>query len=129
MKNVQREAFQREINLLRPTVERASLDRTSLKIVKKASTLFKIDTFPDNEGVLRVGGRLRNAEIPAAAKYPVVLPKKRHVTRLIISHYHDSIYHQGRGMTHNPIRSSGFWIVRGSSAVADFIAKCVHCRN
>ena len=88
-----------------------------------------MDPFLDNDGVLRVGGRLRNAENPAAAKYPVVLPKKGHVTRLIISHYHDSIYHQGRGMKHNQIRSSGFWIVGGSSAVADFIAKCVHCRK
>ena len=81
-----------------------------------------MDPFLDNDGVLRVGGHLRNAEIPAAARYPVV-------TRLIISHYHDSIYHQGRGMTHNQIRSSGFWIVGGSSAVADFIAKCVRCRK
>ena len=129
MKSVQREALQREINLLRPTGERTSLDRTSLKIVKKASTLYKMDPFLDNDGVLRVGGHLRNAEIPAAAKYPVVLPKKGHVTRFIISHYHDSIYHQGRGMTHNQIRSSGFWIVGGSSAVADFIAKCVRCRK
>ena len=129
VKRVQREAFQREINLLRPTVERTSQDRTSLKIVKKASTLYKMDPFLDNDGVLRVGGRLRNAEIPGAAKYTVVLPKKRHVTRLIISHYHDSIYHQGLGMTDNQIRSSGFWIVEGSSAVADFIAKCVHCRK
>ena len=100
-KSVQREAFQREIDLLRPTVERTSLDRTSLKIVMKASTLYEMYPFLDNDGVLRVGGRLRNAEIPAAAKYPVVLPKKEQVTRLIISHYHDSIYHQGRGMTHN----------------------------
>ena len=129
VKSVQREAFQREINLLRPTVERTSQDRTSLKIVKKASTLYKMDPFLDNDGVLRVGGRLRNAEIPAAAKYTVVLPKKGHLTRLIISHYHDSIYHQGRGMTDNQIISSGFWIVGGSSAVADFIAKCVHCRK
>ena len=117
VKSVQREAFQREINLLRPTVERTSQDRTSLKIVKKARTLYKMNPFLDNDGVLRVGGRLRNAEIPAAAKY------------IIISHYHDSIDHQGRGMTDNQIRSSGFWIVGGSSAVADFIAKCVHCRK
>ena len=129
VKSIQREAFQREINLLRPTVERTSQERTSRKIVEKASTLYKIDPFLDNDGVLRVGGRLRNAEIPAAAKYPVVLPRKGHVTRLIISHYRDSIYHQGRGMTHNQIRSSGFWIVGGSSAVADFIAKCVRCRK
>ena len=76
--------------------------------MKKASTLYKMDPFLDKDGVLRVGSRLRNAEIPGAAKYTVVLPKKGHVTRLIISHYHDSIYHQGRGMTHNQIRFSGF---------------------
>ncbi|CAB4023470.1 uncharacterized protein LOC113666921, partial [Paramuricea clavata] len=37
--------------------------------------------------------------------------------------------HQGRGMTHNSIRSSGFWIIGGVSAVSNHISKCVKCRK
>ena len=51
------------------------------------------------------------------------------VTSLIISHCHDSVEHQGRGMTHNRVRSFGFWINGASSAISDFIAKCVCCRK
>ena len=32
-------------------------------------------------------------------------------------------------MTHNHIRSSGFWIIGGRSAVASHISKCVKCRK
>lgn len=51
------------------------------------------------------------------------------MTGLIISHSHDSVEHQGHGMSHNKIRSSGFWIIGGSSAVSDHIAKCVRCQK
>lgn len=70
--------------MLRSPGERTSQDRTSLKNVKKASTLYNMDAFLDSDSVLRVGGRLRNAEIPKAVKYPVVLAKKGHVTTLLI---------------------------------------------
>ena len=32
-------------------------------------------------------------------------------------------------MTHNEIRSSGFWVVGGDTAVADFISTRVYCRK
>ena len=62
-------------------------------------------------------------------KHPFILPKKGHVTELVICHHHQKVAHQGRGMTHNHIRSSGFWIIGGRSAVASHISKCVKCRK
>lgn len=82
--------------MLRSPGERTSQDRTSLKIAKKASTLYNMDPFFDCDSVLRVGGRLRKAEIAKAVKYPVFLPKKGHVTRLLIQ---TTIHQQGLGMT------------------------------
>ena len=32
-------------------------------------------------------------------------------------------------MTYNSIRSSGFWIIGGGSAVSSHISKCVKCRK
>lgn len=97
-----------------------------MKIAKKASTLYNMDPFFDCDSLLRVGGRLRKAEIAKAVKYPVVLSKKGHVTRLLIQ---TTIHQQGLGMTHNEVTSSGFWVVGGDTAVADFISKCVYCRK
>ena len=131
---VQNEAFQDEIQLLKdvniksPAADKdASKER--MKTVKKSSSLYKLDPFLDKEGVLRVGGRLRQSSIPYDVKHPVILPKKGHVTDLILCHFHQLIKHQGHGITQNEIRSSGYWIVGGSSVVSKHISECVSCRK
>ncbi|XP_076065001.1 uncharacterized protein LOC143039035 [Oratosquilla oratoria] len=47
-------------------------------------------------GILRVGGRLVNLELPLDMKYPIILPHEHHVTSLIIQHYHMRVGHMGR---------------------------------
>lgn len=63
----------------------------------------------------------------STVKHPVVLPKQGHVTGLIISHYHNLVEHQGRGMTLNQIRSARFSIIGGRSTVSNYISRCVCC--
>lgn len=46
--------------------------------------LYRVDPFVDSNGILRVGGRLRRATLEYTEKYPVLLPKKYHVTDLVI---------------------------------------------
>ena len=89
----------------------------------------KLDPYIDEDGVLRVGGRLKNADYADQVKHPIILPKGSHVTKLIIKHYHEYTKHQGKGMTLNEIRSRGYWIIGGSSAVNTVIASCVTCRK
>ncbi|KAK3750705.1 hypothetical protein QZH41_005748 [Actinostola sp. cb2023] len=60
-------------------------------------------------------------------KHPVILPRKGHVTELLITFHHERIKHQGRGITLNELRSSGYWIIGGSSAVGRYITNCVTC--
>lgn len=47
----------------------------------------------------------------------MILPRKSHITNLLIRHFHERIQHQGRGMTTNEIRANGYWIIGCSSAV------------
>ena len=35
----------------------------------------------------------------------------------------------GRGSTHNQLRQRGYWIIGGTSAASNMIAKCVVCRR
>ena len=97
--------------------------------MKKSSSIYQLDPFLGKDGILRVGGRIRRASLPENVKNPCILPRKGHVTELVICHHHQKVAHQGRGMTHNNIRSSGFWIIGGRSAVASHISKCIKCRK
>ena len=99
-------------------------------IVRLSSNLHKLDPFIDKEGLLRVGGRLRNATTPYAIKHPIVVPKNGHVTVLLIRQFHHGKqHHQGYGMTHNAIRQAGYHIINGRSVISHIIAKCVLCRK
>ena len=95
--------------------------------IRNNSNLHCLNVFVDDEGVLRVGGRLQESSLPFGVKHPAVLPKDHRVTSLIIGHYHKTIQHQGRAMTINEIRSNGVWIIGCSSAVAAHIHRCVKC--
>ncbi|XP_044167413.1 uncharacterized protein LOC122951466 [Acropora millepora] len=99
------------------------------KAIKKASSLYQLDPFLDANGILRVGGRIRRSSLSYGAKHPIILPRKGHVTELIICHHHRIVEHQGRGITHNEIRSAGYWVIGGSSAVSNHIAQCVNYRK
>ena len=56
--------------------------------------LARLKPFQD-ERILRVGGRLKHSELQYDAKYPMILPGKHQVTRLIVLHYHHLNGHVG----------------------------------
>ena len=53
--------------------------RTSKSKVPK--WLATLDPFKDENGILRVGGRLRNSEQTGEIKFPIIMPKKGMLTR------------------------------------------------
>ena len=61
--------------------------------------LRKLAPFLDEFGVIRVGGRLRNADIAYEAKHPRLLPRSHRLTCLIIEHFHNENLHPGPGIT------------------------------
>jgi len=75
---------------------------------------------------MRVGGRLSNAPIPYAQKYPIILPSKHPLTRLIIVHEHYKHLHAGPQALLVAIRVQ-FWPLRARCTVKDVLRKCVVC--
>ena len=127
---VQRHSFQDELNILRSLKTSLQKDEESgNKYLKRSSPLYHLDPFIDKDGILRVGGHLHRSNQSMQNKHPVVLPRKGHVTDLVIHHFHAKVEHQGRGITTNEIRANGFWILGCSSAVSSVIYKCVKCRK
>lgn len=99
------------------------------RTLSRKSKLYQIDAFLDNDGLLKVGGRMKNASFSTTLKHPVIVPKHHHVTKLLIAHFHSNVQHQGKGQTINEIRSNGFWIPGINKAVASFVHQCVKCRK
>lgn len=93
----------------------------------KRSPLYNLDPYVDSDGILRVGGRLRRADIEPNERNPAVLPKQGHLTTLIIRHYHQRVAHGGKGLTMNKIRENGYWVVNCAAAVSSLIRSCVIC--
>ena len=65
----------------------------------------------EEEGILRVGGRLKHSDLQYDAKYPMILLGKHPVTELIILHYHHLNGHEGAYQVLTEIRQQ-FWIAR-----------------
>ncbi|KAK3726566.1 hypothetical protein QZH41_001952, partial [Actinostola sp. cb2023] len=130
IKAVQEDAFAKEKDIVRSldaqSNKEGSVRRQGLPVAK-SSSLYRLDPFIDENGILRVGGRIRCSDFSYDVKHPIILPRKGHITELLITFHHERINHQGRGITLNELRSSGYWIIGGSSAVGRYITNCVTC--
>ena len=107
----QREAFGELLQDARTEPELPRETQESRKKSLKGSRLYHLDPFLDAYGILRVGGRLRRAEMEYGEKHPVVLPKN--ASQLVAKHYHAQVHHQGRLITGGAIRQAGFWLIGG----------------
>jgi hypothetical protein len=97
--------------------------------VDKHSPLAKLDPFLDDDGLIRVGGRLKESELDFCEKHPLILPKKSHVTMLVIRECHEKVVHQGKGLTVSEIKSSGYYIIGCLRAVNSYIHNCIVCKK
>ena len=132
-KSVQLTHFEKEVHALKVdeqnTSESCGKDIPNANYVTKSSPLYRLKPFRDALGILRVGGRIKHADVPYDTKFPIILPRNSHVTVLVIRYYYEKVAHQGRGITLNEIRSNGLWIIGGSSTIASTIRQCVTCRR
>ena len=125
----QREAFGELLQDARTEPELPRETQRSVKKSLKGSRLYHLDPFLDAYGILRVGGRLRRAEMEYGEKHPVVLPKNHHASQLVAKHYHAQVHHQGRLITGGAIRQAGFWLIGGHDTVTKVISACVPCKK
>ena len=125
---VQRETFESEIKTLLDIKTGMNIS-ASKSALKRNSSIYRLNPFIDSLNILRVGGRMNRAQLDTNIKHPIILPKKCHVSELVTRYCHQRVGHQGRGMTINEVRASGFWVLGLSSAVSGMISRCVRCRK
>lgn len=89
------------------------------------SNLLTLNPFIDSEGLIRVGGRLKNAPLPFKTKHPVLLASHPLVS-LIVRHAHYRALHAGAQLTLSLLRHD-YWIIRARPVIRAVIHRCVPC--
>ena len=120
-------SFPEVVEILTPT-ETHEGNRYVKKVLRKAGASLSQLNPQLNEGLLRVGGRLRNAPVTYERKHPIILPYKHRVTDLIVRQYHEALGHMGQECVLSSLRET-FWIIKGRSAVRRVLRRCVHCQQ
>ena len=75
-KELQRSAFKNEIASLSHKEQKPKL--------AKQCPLLRLDPFIDDQGLIRVGGRLENSTLPFDVKHQIILPRCSQVMKLVI---------------------------------------------
>ena len=98
------------------------------KTIPAKSFLRKLSPFLDEQGIMRVGGRLGNSDLSDRLKYPILLPKQAIATELLIVSLHKSLGHLGRETLMARLKLD-YHVVGISSLVKRILRKCVVCRK
>ncbi len=103
------------------------------KLVRKeqlssSNRLAKLYPFLDEDGVMRVGGRLHalTDTLSQSTLYPAILPKKAHLSWLIATKIHKDTLHGGLHLCMAELRRS-FWVISSRQLFRDLIHNCVRC--
>ena len=76
----------------------------------------QLGLFSGEDTILKRKGRLGNAPLDIAARYPILLPRRHHVTRLIVEACHRKVNHGGVKETLAELRSK-YWVPKGIQLV------------
>ena len=105
---------------------------SELKVLSSNSTLpsshvfNRLTAFIDEQGVIRVGGRLKLSHLGYASKHPAILPRHSRLSDLVIDHAHRLTLDGGTQLTLAHIRYN-YWIIGGRATVKSHILRCVVC--
>ena len=117
LQEAQRQCFHKEIQAL-----------TKGQRISNKSNLLRLTPFLDEDGIIKVGGRLGLAHLPSTTKHPTILDADHHLTDLIVAYIHRGAGHPGVERTLSEVRSS-YWILKRRRAIRRVIYKCIICRK
>ena len=98
----QQQVFGKEINHL------SDGNTGDKKLLRRRSGIYNLDSYIDEKGLLRVGGRLKKSNLHVNDVHPVLLGNDVNIPRLIVEWCHKKVAHGGRRLIINENRSNGF---------------------
>ncbi|XP_033228996.1 uncharacterized protein LOC117180615 [Belonocnema kinseyi] len=93
--------------------------------VDSKSKILNLNPFLD-QGILKVGGRFTHSDLAYNQKHPILLPRKHHVTDLIIRDTNFTLKHSGVQATLYSVRER-YWPIDGRNVTRRLIYQCIKC--
>lgn len=90
------------------------------------SPISSLTPFLDDEGMLRLGGRLKHSSLPLETKHPIILPTESALAVLLRREAHINHLHAGVQLTTTVLRRK-YWMPRMRQALKKEIFKCKEC--
>lgn len=112
---VQHEAFKEELQQLRKG-----------ELLRSKCVLSSLYPFLDNQGIIRVGGRLQNSALPDEFKHPIILPWNHRATTLLVRELHLRNLHAGPALLTASINQQ-YWIIGCQKVVHKIVQDCTRC--
>lgn len=98
------------------------------KPIHSKSKIISLSPFLCTDGLLRVRGRLRNANLDPDIKHPIILPAQGKLTELIIHEAHMKTLHGGIQLTTHQVRTR-YWVIKERTTITSFVRKCIRCHR
>ncbi|KAG7304901.1 hypothetical protein JYU34_010297 [Plutella xylostella] len=94
--------------------------------LKPKSKILQLSPFIDNNGVLRVGGRLHNVDCDMHKKNPALLDGKHVFTKLLMEAEHLRLLHAGPQLLLSSFREQ-YWPLGGRNLARNIVRNCTLC--
>lgn len=95
------------------------------RTLSSRSSFIKLSPFMDTSGVMRVGGRLKNAILAFDERHPMIVPPESWMAQLLVDFCLRTL-HGGVQLTLGLLRQR-FWLPRGRTIVKGRIHRCITC--
>lgn len=105
-----------------------NLKTNKLNPINKKSSIYHLNPYIDEKGVLRSRGRIDAAKVSYDVKRPIILPKNNDITNLIVKFYHAKYVHQNFETVINEIRQK-YVIPQLRAVLKNVIKNCQICKN
>ena len=96
--------------------------------IRPSSRLRNLGPFIDNEGLIRVSGKLHRSTLSEEAKHSLILDPKDRLISMIIDRAHKENGQVGAQHTLHRLRQE-YWILHGLAAVKKQITKSIYCQK
>lgn len=126
------ELRQAEQTLVRHSQEMAYPEAFQLlrseKFLPRGHPLAPLAPYIDEEGMLRVGGRLQKAELPTQGIHPILLPPRSHIVLLLVRRTHLLLLHAGPSTVASTLAAT-YHIPRINQLLRNISKSCVPCQR
>ncbi|GFT19581.1 integrase catalytic domain-containing protein [Trichonephila clavipes] len=96
--------------------------------LRSSSEIKSLVPYLDENNLLRLTGRLLEADLCFGERHPVILPRRCKFTELLVIREHERIGHCGVSATLTQLRKK-YWIPKGRQLVKTMIRICLVCKK